>query len=188
MKGLLKGLRYISQIFDAKEPEMKIGNPTDVKHVAHIGWDNASSVTTPAWMQDFKASPGPSRGGEPEPSQPRGGGGGGEGEPGEGGAGGRAEKTERPRRTKGKASGASEAKRRDGASEGSRRDRRMAKAEAEGSEGDAAAAPKQQRRKPRGGGTSSGGRSKSSSGSAGCGPASDSEAARPAAEDDRNGC
>jgi hypothetical protein len=90
MKGLLKGLRYISQIFgkhkipdlchlscvhriatahkakcigwivsshlvivrpaDAKEPEMKIGSPTDVKHVAHIGWDNVSSVTTPGWV------------------------------------------------------------------------------------------------------------------------------------------
>ncbi|XP_072146426.1 uncharacterized protein [Setaria viridis] len=49
MKGLLKGLRYISQIFDAKEPEMQIGNPTDVKHVAHIGWDNAS-VTAPSWV------------------------------------------------------------------------------------------------------------------------------------------
>jgi hypothetical protein len=36
---------------DAKEPEMKIGSPTDVKHVAHIGWDNASSVTTPpSWV------------------------------------------------------------------------------------------------------------------------------------------
>lgn len=34
---------------DAKEPEMQIGKPTDVKHVAHIGWDNAS-VTAPSWV------------------------------------------------------------------------------------------------------------------------------------------
>lgn len=55
MKGLLKGLRYISQIFDnEKEPEMKIGYPTDVKHVAHIGWDGPS-VNSPSWMNEFKA-------------------------------------------------------------------------------------------------------------------------------------
>lgn len=55
MKGLLKGLRYISQIFDEeKEQEMKIGFPTDVKHVAHIGWDGPS-VDSPSWMKEFKA-------------------------------------------------------------------------------------------------------------------------------------
>ncbi|XP_021888534.1 CRIB domain-containing protein RIC6-like [Carica papaya] len=54
MKGLLKGLRYISQIFDnEKEPEMQIGYPTDVKHVAHIGWDGPS-VNSPSWMNEFK--------------------------------------------------------------------------------------------------------------------------------------
>ncbi|XP_015581245.1 CRIB domain-containing protein RIC7 [Ricinus communis] len=58
MKGLLKGLRYISQIFDnEKEPEMQIGYPTDVKHVAHIGWDGPS-VTSPSWMNEFKAPAG----------------------------------------------------------------------------------------------------------------------------------
>ncbi|KAL5561942.1 hypothetical protein UlMin_031689 [Ulmus minor] len=58
MKGLLKGLRYISQIFDnEKEPEMQIGFPTDVKHVAHIGWDGPS-VNSPSWMNEFKAPPG----------------------------------------------------------------------------------------------------------------------------------
>ncbi|KAJ6351402.1 hypothetical protein OIU78_007338 [Salix suchowensis] len=31
VKGLLRGLRYISQIFDEKEQEMQIGFPTDVK-------------------------------------------------------------------------------------------------------------------------------------------------------------
>uniref|UniRef100_A0A7N0UIF3 CRIB domain-containing protein n=1 Tax=Kalanchoe fedtschenkoi TaxID=63787 RepID=A0A7N0UIF3_KALFE len=54
MKGLLKGLRYISQIFDEdKEPEMQIGFPTDVKHVAHIGCDGPS-VNSPSWMDSFK--------------------------------------------------------------------------------------------------------------------------------------
>ncbi|CAN7011852.1 hypothetical protein IGI04_012225 [Brassica rapa subsp. trilocularis] len=54
MKGLLKGLRYIARIFeDEKEPEMQIGQPTDVKHVAHIGWEGPSA-TTPSWMHDYK--------------------------------------------------------------------------------------------------------------------------------------
>ncbi|KAF9605707.1 hypothetical protein IFM89_018050 [Coptis chinensis] len=56
MKGLLKGLRYISQIFDNSdddEPEMQIGNPTDVKHVAHIGWDGPA-VNSPSWMNEFR--------------------------------------------------------------------------------------------------------------------------------------
>ncbi|XAR57442.1 hypothetical protein NMG60_11025594 [Bertholletia excelsa] len=48
VKGLLKGLRYISQMFDEKEEEIKIGYPTDVKHVAHIGSDGATT-TTPSW-------------------------------------------------------------------------------------------------------------------------------------------
>ena len=54
MKGLLKGLRYITQIFDEeKEEEMQIGLPTDVKHVAHIGSDGPAT-NTPSWMNDFK--------------------------------------------------------------------------------------------------------------------------------------
>ncbi|KAL5792714.1 hypothetical protein ACOSP7_001308 [Xanthoceras sorbifolium] len=58
MKGLLKGLRYISQMFDnEKEADMQIGFPTDVKHVAHIGWDGPS-VNSPSWMNEFKAAPG----------------------------------------------------------------------------------------------------------------------------------
>ncbi|XP_052184705.1 CRIB domain-containing protein RIC6-like [Diospyros lotus] len=56
MKGVLKGLRYITQIFDEdKEPEMQIGFPTDVKHVAHIGWDGPS-VDSPSWMKEFDAT------------------------------------------------------------------------------------------------------------------------------------
>ena len=34
---------------DEKEPEIQIGNPTDVKHVAHIGWEGPSA-TTPSWV------------------------------------------------------------------------------------------------------------------------------------------
>ncbi|KAJ4956065.1 hypothetical protein NE237_012848 [Protea cynaroides] len=53
MKGLLKGLRYISQIFDnEKEEEMQIGHPTDVKHIAHIGYDG-SSTHSPPWMNEY---------------------------------------------------------------------------------------------------------------------------------------
>nr|AFL91172.1 ROP-interactive CRIB motif-containing protein B [Helianthus annuus] len=58
MKGLLKGLLYISEIFEAdndKEPEIQIGAPTDVKHVAHIGCDGPSS-NAPSWMNDFQGS------------------------------------------------------------------------------------------------------------------------------------
>ena len=55
MKGLLKGLRYITQIFDEeKEDEMQIGFPTDVKHVAHIGNDGPAT-NAPSWMNDFKS-------------------------------------------------------------------------------------------------------------------------------------
>ncbi|XP_033138356.1 CRIB domain-containing protein RIC8 [Brassica rapa] len=42
-----------------KEPEMQIGTPTDVKHVAHIGWDGGSpNQNSPSWMNDFNASGG----------------------------------------------------------------------------------------------------------------------------------
>ncbi|KAL0548120.1 hypothetical protein IC582_012565 [Cucumis melo] len=38
---------------------MQIGLPTDVKHVAHIGWDGPSGNqnNTPSWMNEFKSSP-----------------------------------------------------------------------------------------------------------------------------------
>nr|DAD19987.1 TPA_asm: hypothetical protein HUJ06_021450 [Nelumbo nucifera] len=51
IKGVLKGLRYITQIFETgncKEQELQIGNPTDVKHVAHIGWDGPSQTSAPS--------------------------------------------------------------------------------------------------------------------------------------------
>ncbi|RZR78195.1 hypothetical protein BHM03_00003470, partial [Ensete ventricosum] len=50
MKGLLKGIKYITHIFVHKEHEMEIGYPTDAKHVAHIGFDN------PFWMDEFKSA------------------------------------------------------------------------------------------------------------------------------------
>ena len=35
-----------------KEEEIEIGNPTDVKHVAHIGWDgpSATPASAPSWV------------------------------------------------------------------------------------------------------------------------------------------
>lgn len=40
---------------DEKESEIQIGHPTDVKHVAHIGWDSQGqsqvpSETNPSWV------------------------------------------------------------------------------------------------------------------------------------------
>jgi hypothetical protein len=39
-----------------KEHEMQIGSPTDVKHVAHIGWDGLTGNASPSWMNDIRAS------------------------------------------------------------------------------------------------------------------------------------
>ncbi|KAH0470568.1 hypothetical protein IEQ34_000291 [Dendrobium chrysotoxum] len=55
-KGIYKGLRYFSNIFDPKEQEMQIGYPTNVKHVAHIGWEGPSE-NAPSWMNDFRSAP-----------------------------------------------------------------------------------------------------------------------------------
>ncbi|PHT44435.1 hypothetical protein CQW23_13593 [Capsicum baccatum] len=41
---------------DDKKKDMQIGFPTDVQHVAHIGWDG-KSVDNPSWMKEYK-SPG----------------------------------------------------------------------------------------------------------------------------------
>ncbi|KAL5578934.1 hypothetical protein UlMin_011376 [Ulmus minor] len=56
MKGIYKSFKFISQIFVVKEREMEIGYPTDVKHVAHIGWDGPSG-SAPSWMTEFKTAP-----------------------------------------------------------------------------------------------------------------------------------
>ncbi|KAL1546610.1 CRIB domain-containing protein RIC6-like [Salvia divinorum] len=58
MKGIFKGFKYISQIFEEeKDEDIQIGFPTDVKHVAHIGWDGPA-VESPSWMNQFSGSPG----------------------------------------------------------------------------------------------------------------------------------
>ncbi|KAJ4982272.1 hypothetical protein NE237_033109 [Protea cynaroides] len=55
MKGIYKGFKCISHLFVVKEQrEMEIGYPTDVKHVAHIGWDD-QSANPPGWMNEFKS-------------------------------------------------------------------------------------------------------------------------------------
>ncbi|CAA7054699.1 unnamed protein product [Microthlaspi erraticum] len=54
MKGIYKSFKSISQIFVVKEREIEIGHPTEVKHVAHVGWEG-SSGSAPAWMSEFKA-------------------------------------------------------------------------------------------------------------------------------------
>ncbi|XP_020263793.1 CRIB domain-containing protein RIC6-like [Asparagus officinalis] len=55
--GLRKGLKYISNIFEQeKEQEMVIGHPTDVKHVAHIGFDGPA-VNNPTWMTEYHSAP-----------------------------------------------------------------------------------------------------------------------------------
>lgn len=33
---------------------MEIGFPTDVKHVAHIGWDGQSGSCAPSWVSVFR--------------------------------------------------------------------------------------------------------------------------------------
>lgn len=33
---------------------MEIGFPTDVKHVAHIGWDGQSGSSAPSWVSMFR--------------------------------------------------------------------------------------------------------------------------------------
>ncbi|KAK4804679.1 hypothetical protein SAY86_004496 [Trapa natans] len=56
IKGFYKGIKHITHIFVVKETEIEIGCPTDVKHVAHIGWDGPSG-SGPTWMNEFKAAP-----------------------------------------------------------------------------------------------------------------------------------
>ncbi|KAH9325790.1 hypothetical protein KI387_005968, partial [Taxus chinensis] len=53
-KRSVKG--YLSRLFVFKEYEMQIGYPTDVKHVAHIGWDGPS-VNGPSLMDELRPAP-----------------------------------------------------------------------------------------------------------------------------------
>ncbi|KAL2495344.1 CRIB domain-containing protein RIC7 [Forsythia ovata] len=39
-----------------KDREIEIGYPTDVKHVAHIGWEGPSG-SAPTWMNEFNSGP-----------------------------------------------------------------------------------------------------------------------------------
>lgn len=57
IKGIYKSFKCISQIFvmTKERHEMEIGYPTDVKHVAHIGWDS-HSTNAPSWMNEFKTA------------------------------------------------------------------------------------------------------------------------------------
>lgn len=76
VKGLtglsrLKRLSAISQVLGWREREMEIGYPTDVKHVAHIGWDGPS-VGGPNWIDELKPAPDFSSGPLREFGQPRG--------------------------------------------------------------------------------------------------------------------
>jgi len=53
LQRLIKSFRALSQLFVYKEEEeMQIGYPTDVKHVAHIGWDGPSG-TGKSWMGEL---------------------------------------------------------------------------------------------------------------------------------------
>ncbi|OEL29878.1 hypothetical protein BAE44_0009102 [Dichanthelium oligosanthes] len=62
---LLRGFKNLSQIFavydedEEEEREMVIGLPTDVKHVAHIGWDGSTSTTTSVRSWNRAAPPPP---------------------------------------------------------------------------------------------------------------------------------
>ncbi|KAL6613929.1 hypothetical protein ACP70R_036199 [Stipagrostis hirtigluma subsp. patula] len=64
---LLRGFKNLSQIFavydedeeEEEEREMVIGLPTDVKHVAHIGWDGSTSTTTSLQSWNRAAPPPP---------------------------------------------------------------------------------------------------------------------------------
>ncbi|KAK8527688.1 hypothetical protein V6N12_054893 [Hibiscus sabdariffa] len=44
-----------NKLEDEKEQEMQIGNPTDVKHVAHIGMDGPDA-SKPSWMNGFNSA------------------------------------------------------------------------------------------------------------------------------------
>ncbi|XP_073099589.1 CRIB domain-containing protein RIC4-like [Elaeis guineensis] len=53
LQKLIKSFKSLSQLFavykeedEEMEMEMEIGFPTDVQHVAHIGWDGSNSVST----------------------------------------------------------------------------------------------------------------------------------------------
>lgn len=45
-----KAIDQVWTFAEEKDQEIQIGFPTDVKHVAHIGWDGPSANSTPSWV------------------------------------------------------------------------------------------------------------------------------------------
>ncbi|XP_074321157.1 CRIB domain-containing protein RIC4 isoform X1 [Silene latifolia] len=58
---LVKGFKSLSQLFiyedEMEELGMEIGGPTDVKHVAHIGWDNLANTNPFLGWDDLDITP-----------------------------------------------------------------------------------------------------------------------------------
>ncbi|KAH9557481.1 hypothetical protein CY35_07G086200 [Sphagnum magellanicum] len=51
-----KAVKVVSQLFVWRDNDLDIGYPTDVKHVAHIGWDGPS-IDGPGWMDEVRPAP-----------------------------------------------------------------------------------------------------------------------------------
>jgi hypothetical protein len=50
-----KAVKAVSRLFVWRDNDLDIGYPTDVKHVAHIGWDGPS-INGPGWVCDLLCS------------------------------------------------------------------------------------------------------------------------------------
>lgn len=66
-----KAVTALSHLFVWRNNELDIGYPTDVKHVAHIGWD-VPSINGPGWMDELRPGPDYSSGPLSEFGQPLG--------------------------------------------------------------------------------------------------------------------
>ncbi|CAM6022405.1 unnamed protein product [Sphagnum balticum] len=51
-----KAVKAVSRLFVWRDNGLDIGYPTDVKHVAHIGWDGPS-INGPGWMDEVRPAP-----------------------------------------------------------------------------------------------------------------------------------
>ncbi|KAG0581478.1 hypothetical protein KC19_4G255300 [Ceratodon purpureus] len=51
-----KAVTALTHLFVWRNNELDIGYPTDVKHVAHIGWDGPS-INGPGWMDEVRPGP-----------------------------------------------------------------------------------------------------------------------------------
>ncbi|KAI3798077.1 hypothetical protein L1987_33346 [Smallanthus sonchifolius] len=96
MKGFFRGLKCIFDTDNEKEPEIQIGAPTDVKHVAHIGCDGPSTPA-PSWMNEYQggseSQPGDTNAGSKGKPQSR-------WDRAHGSGGGTTDSTSRPHKTK----------------------------------------------------------------------------------------